>query len=82
MRSSGENPRIRKAIQGLPSREKERERKGAREKGREEKRSSSNKARGDIGDPRIHQGAQTAWSLFQGALIYDRPTNRLASSER
>lgn len=54
----------------MREREKE-EKQRVRERG--EKRSSGNKARGDMGDARIHQGAQTAWSLFHGALIYDPP---------
>lgn len=45
------------------------------EREEEKKGLSSNKARGDIGDPRIHQGAQTAWSLYHGVLMYDQHTN-------
>lgn len=43
------------------------------------KGSSGNKARGDIGDPRIHRGAQTAWSLYHGVLIYDRAHECISS---
>jgi len=81
-------------MQGLPEREgdEEQERKRERERDRERQRERGKKKKkkgravikreGDTGDPRIHRGAQTAWSLFYGALIYNRQTNRLASSAR
>jgi len=73
MPPSDENPRTRwRERQGLPGKEKGRERERVRRsEKRRKKGSSGNKARGDMGDPRIHQGAQTAWSLYHGMLIYD-----------